>query len=334
MPDLAHYRQHLLTLILVAWSAVAASGPSIIFDTDLGGDADDLGALAMLHNLATAGECELLAVMSWSTERFAVPAIRGMNEYYGHAGIPVGVRQGDSWHAPWQYGKAVADSLGSTHDEKGAPDATTLYRKILASQPDASVTIVTVGPLANIRNLLASPGDDISPLAGRDLVREKVERFVIMGGQFPAGDEEWNFFGDMPGVTREVLDEVEAPIVFSGYEIGEVVRTGPAIAELGEDHPLYAGYLHFSEHAPWMKDRFQGHILDNASYDQTAVLYAVRGGLGGWWALSEPGRVVADATGGNRFTPDPDGRHRYLKMTAPPEAVESVIRQLMLGKAP
>jgi len=34
----------------------------IIFDTDFGGDADDLGALAMLHNLHNKGECELLGM--------------------------------------------------------------------------------------------------------------------------------------------------------------------------------------------------------------------------------------------------------------------------------
>jgi hypothetical protein len=47
----------------------------IIFDTDHGGDADDLGALVMLHNLHNRGECELLAVMSWSTEQYVIPAM-------------------------------------------------------------------------------------------------------------------------------------------------------------------------------------------------------------------------------------------------------------------
>ena len=34
----------------------------IIFDTDIGWDCDDAGALAMLHRLCDKGEAELLAV--------------------------------------------------------------------------------------------------------------------------------------------------------------------------------------------------------------------------------------------------------------------------------
>ena len=34
----------------------------IIFDTDIGGDCDDAGTLAMLHRLCDKGEAELLAV--------------------------------------------------------------------------------------------------------------------------------------------------------------------------------------------------------------------------------------------------------------------------------
>ncbi len=43
----------------------------IIFDTDFGIDADDLGALAMLHHFVDKNECELAAVMCWSTEQYA-----------------------------------------------------------------------------------------------------------------------------------------------------------------------------------------------------------------------------------------------------------------------
>ena len=38
-----------------------------------------------------------------------------------------------------------------------------------------------------------------------------------MGGQFPAGENEWNFNGDMPGVTKFVVENLE--------EYVEYVRT-------------------------------------------------------------------------------------------------------------
>ena len=57
-------------ILLIAYPAFGQV--KIIFDTDFGGDADDLGALVMLHNLHGRGECELLAVMSWSTEQYVI----------------------------------------------------------------------------------------------------------------------------------------------------------------------------------------------------------------------------------------------------------------------
>jgi inosine-uridine nucleoside N-ribohydrolase len=67
------------------------------------------------------------------------------------------------------------------------PLAVDLYREILSKQEDNSVRIVTVGPLANIRDLLMSGPDRHSDLTGKELIEKKVEKFVIMGGQFPSG---------------------------------------------------------------------------------------------------------------------------------------------------
>ena len=39
--------------------------------------------------------------------------------------------------------------------------------------------------LTNLRDLLASPADAISPLKGRELVKQKVDRWVCMGGRYP-----------------------------------------------------------------------------------------------------------------------------------------------------
>jgi hypothetical protein len=130
-----------------------------------------------------------------------------------------------------------------------------LYREILSKQEDNSVRIVTVGPLANIRDLLMSGPDEFSELSGKELIEKKVEKFVIMGGKFPEGDDEWNFNGNMPGVTRYVLENITVPVVFSGFEIGLIIHTGPRFHELDPGHPLYVGYMHFSKYASWMKDR-------------------------------------------------------------------------------
>ena len=62
----------------------------IIFDTDIGTDVDDAGALAILHILADQGEAEILATMSANQNRWCAPAIDVINTPYGRPDIPIG----------------------------------------------------------------------------------------------------------------------------------------------------------------------------------------------------------------------------------------------------
>jgi inosine-uridine nucleoside N-ribohydrolase len=305
----------------------------IIFDTDFGGDADDLGALAMLHNFHNRGECELLAVMLWNTEEYAVPAVDAVNRYYGNPGIPVGTRGREPHRLEWQHTKPIADALPNELTINDVPLAVNLYRKILAGREDKSVVIVTTGPLGNIKNLIESGPDEYSPLTGKKLIEQKVKKFSIMGGQFPEGSNEWNFNGNMPGVTRFVLDNITVPVVFSGYEIGVRIKTGPRLIEAGEDSPLYIGYIYFSANAPWMIEYYrEGEITPNSTYDQTSVLYAVRGGVGKYWEKIENGICVPDDTGGNYWkkVDDEDTNHAYLVLRKTPEEMADIIYSYML----
>lgn len=306
----------------------------VIFDTDFGGDADDLGAIAMLHYYADQGVIDLLAITSWSNEEYAVPALAAVNLFYGRPDLPLGVRETDVWRTEWNYTKPIADQF--PHDpqtvENTAP-AVALYRERLAEAEPHSITIITVGPLANIQNLLRSPPDEISDLSGEALVAAKVEQVVIMGGQFPEGitahGPEWNFDGNMKGVTEEVVARIKRPIIFSGYEVGEALRYGSELNQHPTDTPLYVGYKYFSQHAPWMKQDYQGAILDNASFDQTAVMFAAIDGVGTHWSLSAPGTLSVDADGIGTWVDDADGQHRYMILTHDTAATISTIAAAM-----
>ena len=218
----------LLTLVsfLMMHTAIGFTQKNIILDTDFGGDADDLGALVMLNHFIDKGECNLLAVVSWSTEQYVIPAIDAVNHYYGHPDIPLGIRQADNYYESWNYNKVIADQFEHNMTNKTAEDATVLYRQILAKSKDKSTVIIPIGPLYNIQALLQSGADSISPLTGKELVSRKVKEFVIMGGQFPEGKDEWNFNGNMPGVTQYVLANIPVPITYSGFEIGSAIKTG------------------------------------------------------------------------------------------------------------
>jgi inosine-uridine nucleoside N-ribohydrolase len=303
----------------------------IIFDTDFGGDADDLGALAMLHHFVDRQECELLAIMCWSTEKYAVPAIDAVNRFYSNPDIPIGVRKDSVIITDWNYNKPIVDKLGSELTFNDVPDATQLYRKILAQEEDTSVVIVTVGPLMNIKKLLESQPDRYSGLSGKELVHLKVQKFVIMGGKFPAGKNEWNFNGNMSGVTKTVLDHIDLPVVFSGFELGVQIKTGHVFNDLDKNHPLYIGFYHFSKNAPWMKQYYEGKILNNSSFDQTAVLYAVKNGEEMFWNKVENGYCKVDENGDNEWIFGQKSNHSYLKLVQDKNDLAGLIETLMLG---
>jgi hypothetical protein len=63
---------------------------SIIFDTDLATDYDDVGALTMLHALADSGEVRILATMASNRNECTGPQIDAINRYYGRADLPIG----------------------------------------------------------------------------------------------------------------------------------------------------------------------------------------------------------------------------------------------------
>lgn len=322
----------IIPVVFLFSTFLSFSQPKIIFDTDIGGDADDLGALAMLHNFVKNGDCELLAIMSWTTDEYAVPAIDAINRYYLHPNIPIGTRKDETYTSETSYNKTIADNFTYKLTYKDVPDATQLYRKILSAAENQSVTIVAVGPLLNIQRLLKSSGDNYSELNGSELISKKVKEMVIMGGKFPKGKNEWNFNGSMPGVTKYVIENLKVPIVFSGFELGEQIKTGETFNEIDKDTPLYQGFLYFSGHAPWMKDKYEGKILDNSSFDQSAVLYAVWDGTGLFWEKSKPGFCIAGENGDNKWKEDKNGNQSYLKLIESPEAMSIIIELIMLNR--
>jgi len=304
----------------------------IILDTDFGGDADDLGALAMLNNFIDKGECNLLGIMCWSTEKYAVSAIDAVNRYYNHPNIPISVRKDQTILTDWNYSKSIADCFSHQLNLENVPDATVLYRKILAESPDKSIVIVTIGPLKNIENLLNSKSDSLSNLCGKDLIEKKVKEFVMMGGKYPEGDWEWNFEGGMPGVTKYVISNITVPITFSGYEVGVDIKTGEIFNKIDHNTPLYVGFMHFSENAAWVKENFKGKILNNSTYDQTAVLYAVRNGTGLYWDKVSGEMCVPDEKGGNKWIKNNKSSHSYLVLKMDKEKIAKQIESFMLGE--
>src|SRR6185369_2563850 len=134
----------------------------------------------------------ILATIASSKHKNVAAAISVFNTYFNRPDIPIGVVSGNALtlgdHQHWT-DTVISRYPHPIKNNAEAQDALLLYRKLLASQPDHSVTIITVGFLTNLANLLNSGKDQYSPLNGYDLVKRKVNRLVSMAGRFPSGGE-------------------------------------------------------------------------------------------------------------------------------------------------
>ena len=276
------HRQVFFIFILICcycagWSQSRFPDPGlpahVIFDTDFGPDYDDVGAITLLHGFADSGFIKILATMASSKHKNVAAAINVFNTYFNRPDIPIGVVQGnavelaDKQHWTDSVIGRYPHNINSNED---AEDALHLYRKVLASQPDHSVTIVTVGFLTNLANLLESGPDKYSALNGADLIRKKVIGLVSMAGRFPSG-REFNLDQDAYS-SKKVMENWPGPILFSGFEIGQKIKTGlPLIHDSNIQHSPVKDV--FAICIPFAAEDSAGRM----SWDETAVFVAVKG---------------------------------------------------------
>ena len=181
-----------------------AGVPLIILDADIGSSTDDLFALEMLYRYEDEGRCHLLSVMVDREGEQNAAFADMMNTYFGHADTPIGfIRDGIKEPKVWIDYAHVADTKDgegqpmfsqSIVDYSSLPDGWQLYRRLLAAQPDRSVSIVSVGFVTCLAQLLASGVDEYSSLSGVELVRRKVKSIYLQGGVFgEAVEPDFNF---------------------------------------------------------------------------------------------------------------------------------------------
>ena len=306
------------SVVLAVAAALAfsleASPVKVIFDTDMYNDYDDVGAIAMLHALADAGECEILAMgtCTWGTGNRSVAAVEALNGYYGRPDIPLGSTDhgGRSGAAKQGFGLPEKYPQWVKHlESKDVPWAVEVYRKALEAAPDGSVTMVSVGFLNNMADLVR---------IHRKLVAKKVKLWVVMACSHPIG-RETNAMYD-PTASNYAFRNWPSPIIWTDWQYGATCYAGRAVANLADNgNPVRDVFA---------KMLTAGEPNGHPSWDQTAVLIAVRG-WEPYFSIDRGRFEMVGADGDDRWVADPESRCGRITEKMPKAEVGAVMDELM-----
>ena len=281
---------------------------NIILDTDIGTDSDDIGAVSIACNLHRQGKINLLAITSTSSTFEPAYTIDLIAECYGVT-VPIGKNEfpygDDDLHG--DYARKICKQYRSRLEGKEILTATKVLRKALTR---GNVTLVTVGPLVNIANLLDSPADEISPLSGKELVDKNVTEMYVMAGTFVYDWTEFNVKENVASFNK-VLSAVSCPITFIPWETGALVKTATNFLN-GEDCPMKLGY-------------YVHNGGPRESWDPITIYCATVECL----PTSDWGIITSDEEGVTRYKQG-NGNRRYVTTNFDVEEVTAKLEQLMV----
>ena len=297
----------------------------LFIDTDLGGDCDDVGALALANIFHNKNLIEILGMTHTTSLNWGWNCIDIVNRHYGNDNINVGVTSRKNYcvENTNRYAEKMTKALGDVELlNKKYPNSIKLMRKTLANALKNSVTMVFIGQLANASDLLDSLADEISSLSGVELVKEKVDKIVVMGGLFKEEDEtvmfcgneyhsEYNIVCDVDS-SKNVVKKCPVPLVFSDFKVGYQIHTGgPLLKENNLSHPVTFAYKTF-QNSP------------RESWDLLALWYAALG-CDDMFTVSNKGIVSILDDGTTIFNENEFGNHYYLRLN---NSIDNIVNKI------
>jgi hypothetical protein len=297
----SHFPDYLVT-------PVKGSPEKIIFDTDMGSDCDDVGALALLHHYADLGMAEILGcIYSSGKVTFGAGIVEAINIWYGRPDIPIGAYHGNEVGDPVDKmlaEKLVKDTAAFRNKiiyNSDAMEQARLNRKLLIEQEDHSVTYITVGHTKGLYELLVSEPDDISPMTGAELVEKKIKRWVALGALNANNKErhftrDWNFcFNETAPYSKYLVEYFPRPVFF--VDGGSQVYTGKSLKKTPPGNIVRTAYR------DWLWNVEQKTLDDQRpSWDLVTVYFAVEG-PGEFLESSGKGWLEFDVERGCRWNP-------------------------------
>ena len=274
---------------------------SFILGTDWWTDCDDAVALRIISRYVKEEKIRLLGIGINACMEYSAASLTGFLKAEGIDGIPIGIDlEATDFGGNPPYQRRLAMDFGVDVTNGDCPDAVQLYRRILATC-DEKIEIMEIGYLQVIAALLRSQPDGISPKSGMELVQEKVSKIWVMAGKWDADGEKENNFCRNPRsrMAGEAFCRLcPVPVTFLGWEVGYGVITG--------NHLDHSDHLYRA-----LADHGSGN--GRHSWDPMLVLLAMIGDEeeAGYETVTGIASVDPD-NGANYFSPDPQGKHRYV----------------------
>jgi hypothetical protein len=304
----------------------------IAFDSDLGNSIDDVLALGLLYGFDARKppEARLISLSVTKSNLKAAGFCEAVDRFYTqitNREIPERFRRNN----PPAIGLALDGKMAedtplltgtlSKRNEEGqllypheiekATDtavAAALIRNAFTAQHDQNAAAVLTGPATSLAQTLELHG-------AKEIITAKARMLVVAAGAYPDGPPEANVVADI-AAAKKLFAEWPTPIVAVGPEIGEQLRYPASSIENDfgwtASHPIVDAYR-----------AFRPMPYDAPTTAMAAALYAVRPDSG-YFQVSEPGTITVLDDGSTRFTPSPDGKHRYL--TLHPGKNEEVVK--------
>ncbi len=274
----------------------------IILGTDWWTDCDDIVAMRVLAWANDEGLIKIKGINIDACMPFSAPSLDAYLTAEGLPNINIGIDlsatdyEGETVYQEWLAQKPHRFDRNEDYEE-----SIHLYRRILAASEE-KVDILEIGFSSVLARLLDSKPDELSPLSGKELIKQKVGKLWMMAGKWdePNG-KEYNFSVSEKAMRsgEKICSEWPTPVTFLGFEIGFTVITGDTLT--GKNDILKNSM------------RVARSPLGRFSWDPMLVLMAcIHDEAKAGYKLIKGTASVNGKTGENNFVQDINGRHGYV----------------------
>ncbi len=279
----------------------------IIIDTDLGSDCDDASAIALINKFYNEKIIDVGCMLYSNGFYQGAKLTEVINAYYGNS-FNIGILKKEVIipNIVNNFAEKILNEL-NVNTTTEFYDANELLYENLINSENKSVTVICIGQLRNIANFLNSKFGDIQ---GETVFNEKVEKIVIMGGNFSQTSDTFTFYGeeykgeynivsDLKSAFT-VLKKVTTKTYFCDFNMGcDVFTFGGLVTNCDETNPVSLSYKYFCKGS-------------RCSWDPLTVLYGVFGDNEYFSSVS--GNISLNESGRTFFTKNAESNKYIVKL--------------------